>query len=148
MFYSKELEKAISELEPLAETYKDKANQISEDIRNLEKFLSAKFSGIEIGLNVQDHKIDDEHMKLFELADHGKVGGFILREFLLWGRDEATQKFRLLYEKHALHGGKNSGYQVYSEKKPLIECSLFDRFRMWSKLPLLVDHMKGCLSWS
>lgn len=147
MFHSQELAKAVSDLEPLADNCKEKADHTSEDIRQLEKYLSAKFIGIEIGLNVHDHKIDDEHMKLFEIADHSKVGGFLLREFLLWGKDESSQKFRLLYEKHVLNGGQN-GYQVHSEKKPLIECSLFDRLRMRSKLPLLIDHIKNCLAWA
>ncbi len=83
-----------------------------------------------------------------ELADHGKLGGFLLREILVWGKDESSQKFRLLYEKHLLNGGKDIGYHVYSEKKPLIECSPFDRLRMRSKLPLLIDHIKNCLAWT
>jgi hypothetical protein len=148
MFHSKELAQAVSELEPFANTCREKADQVSDDIRQLETYLSGKFIGIEIGLNIEDHKIDDEHMKLFELADHGKIGGFLLREILVWGKDESSQKFRLLYEKHLLGGGKGSGYQVHSEKRPLIECSLFDRLRMRSKLPLLVDHIKNCLQWT
>ncbi len=148
MFHSKELAKAVSELEPFANTSKVKADQISDDIRQLEKYLSEKFVGVEIGLNVEDHKIDDEHMKLFELADHGKIGGFILRDILVLGKDDSSQKFRLMYEKHVLNGGKGSGYQVHSERKPLIECSLFDRLRMRSKLPMLVNHIKNCLEWA
>ena len=148
MFHSEDLTKSVNVLEPLAGTFKCKADEASDDIRQLEKYLNEKFIGIEIGLNIQDHKIDDEHMKLFELADHGKVGGFLLREFLVWGKDEASQKFRLLYKKHLLNRGKSGGYQVYSEQKPLIECSLFDRLRMRSKLPLLIDHITNCLSWT
>ncbi len=149
MFHSQELAIAVSELEPLADIFKEKADQISHDIRELEKFLTGKFIGIEIGLNVQDHHIDDDHMKLFELADHGKIGGFLLREFLVWGKDESSQKFRLLYEKHSLNSvlrnDDSLGYEIRSEKKPLIECSLFDRLRMRNKLHLLVDHMKNGL---
>ena len=148
MFHSKELSKSVSELETLAGACKEKADQVSDDIRQLEKYLSEKFIGIEVGLAVEDHKIDEEHMKLFELADHGKLGGFLPREFLVWGKDDASKKYRLLYEKHLLNGSKGSGYQVYSEKKPLIECSLFDRLRMRSKLPMLVEHIKNCLSWA
>lgn len=148
MFKSQDLAKSIAALDPLADTFKKKADEASEDIRQLEKYLSEKFIGIEIGLNIQDHKVDDEHMKLFELADHEKVGGFLLREILIWGKDESNQKFRLLYEKHLLNGSKNGGYQVYSEKKPLIECSLFDRLRIRSKLPQLIDHITNCLTWT
>lgn len=146
MFHSQELADSVSRLESIAGTFKSKADQISEDIRQLEMFLNDNFFGVEIGLNVEDHKIDDEHMKLFELADHGKIGGFILRDILVWGKDESNHKFRLLYEKHVLNGGKGAGFQVHSERKPLIECSLFDRLRMRSKLPLLVDHIKNCLT--
>ncbi len=146
MFHSKELVRAVTALEPLANTFKQKADEVSEDIRQIEKFLNDKFVGIEIGLNVQDHKIDEEHMKLFELADHGKIGGFLLREFLVWGKDEGNQKFRLLYEKHLLDGGKGIRYHVYTEKKPLIECQLFDRLRLRSKIPLLIDHITNSLN--
>ena len=145
MFHSQELENAILELKPFASITKEKADKISDDIRQLEKFLFENFIGFEIGLNVEEHKIDDEHMKLFELADHDKIGGFLLRDILVWGREESSQKFRLIYERHLLMGGQRSGYQVQSERRPLIECSLFDRLRMQSKLPLLVNHIKNCL---
>lgn len=147
MFHSKALTKAISELDPHTANFKDKADQVSNDIRALEKYLNDKFIGIEIGLNVQDHKIDDEHMKLFELAGMDKELKFLLREFLIWGKDEPSQKFRLLYETHSLKGDKKSGYSIWPEKRPLIECTLFERLRMHSKLSLLIDHMKNCIAW-
>lgn len=147
MFHSSALTTSVSELERFADTFKDKADRVSEDIRRLEKYLNDKFIGIEIGLNVQDHKIDDEHMKLFQLAGLEKDLDFLLREFLVWGKDEGSQKFRLLYEKHSLKGDKVNGYRVCPERKPLIECPLFDRLRMHSKLPLLVEHIKNCLAW-
>lgn len=147
MFHSPSLSKAIAELEPYVGDFKNKADRISEDIKNLETYFSGKFLGVEIGINVQDHKIDEEHMKLFELAGMGQDLKFLLREFLFWGKDETSQKFRLLYETHHLKGDKDGSYQVISERKPLIECSLFDRLRMSSKLPMLVEHIKNCLSW-
>lgn len=146
MFNSPSLTKAISDLEPYTIGFNEKADQISDDIKALEKYLSSKFLGVEIGLNVQDHKIDDEHMKVFELAGMGAELKFLLREFLIWGKDESSQKFRLLYETHSLKGDKSSGYQILSERKPLIECSLFDRLRMHSKVPLLIEHIKNCLA--
>ena len=148
MFHSQELSKSVSELESMASTFRDKADEISNDIRALEKYLTSKFIGIEVGLNVQDHHIDDAHMEILKLADHAPIGGWLLREFLIWGKDEETQKFRLLYETHSLVGSGNGGYQVRPKRKPLIECSLFDRFRMRSKLALLVDHIKIGISWA
>ncbi len=148
MFHLSSLSKAVSELEPHTNSFKEKADQVSEDIKALEKYLSGKFLGIEIGINVQDHKIDEDHMKLFEMAGMGADLKFLLREFLFWGKDESSQKFRLLYETHSLKGEKASGLQIYPERKPLIECSLFDRLRMHSKLPLLIGHIKNCIALS
>ncbi len=145
MFHSPSLSKAIAELEPHANGFKDRADQVSEDIKALEKYLSGKFLGIEIGINIEDHKIDEDHMKLFELAGMGQDLKFLLREFLYWGKDESSQKFRLLYETHSLKGDKVAGYQIWPERRPLIECTLFDRLRMHSKLPLLVEKIRNCL---
>ena len=146
MFHSPALIQAISELEPLTQGFKENADRVSDDIKALEKYFETKFLGIEIGINVQDHKIDDEHMKLFQLAGLGSDLKFLLREFLFWGKDKSSQKFRLLYETHSLVGDTKSGYQISPERKPLIECSLFDRMRIHSKLSLLVEHVKSCLS--
>ncbi len=142
MFHSQTLAKAISELETTADNIKNRADQSSEDIKKLEKYLSQKFIGIEIGINVQDHKIDEDHMKVFELAGMSSVLQFLMREFLFWKKDETTKKFRLIYETHSLKGDKINGYKIWPEKKPLIECSLFDRLRMHEKLYLLVEHIK------
>lgn len=142
MFHSEELSKAVSELDVIADNFKNKADQVSDDIKNLEKYLSSKFIGIEIGINVEDHKIDEEHMKVFELAGMASNLHFLLREFLFWKKDEASQKFRLMYETHSLKGDKVNGYQIWPEKKPLIECPLFDRMRMHSRLPWLIQHIK------
>lgn len=147
MFHSPWLSKAVEQLEPLIGDFRTKADQISEDIKSLEIYLEQKFLGVEIGLNVADHKIDEEHMKLFELSAMGQDLKFLLREFLTWGKDGQSQKFRLLYETHHLVSDKAGSYQVVSARKPLIECSLFDRLRMSVKLPLLVEHIKTCLSW-
>lgn len=146
MFHLESLHKAVSELNPYAENFKEKADKVSDDIRKLEKYLSEKFLGIEIGINVEDHHIDEEHMKVFDLAGMGKDLKFLLREFLIWGKDETSQKFRIMYETHSLKGDKINGYQIWPEKKPLIEYPLFDRIRMHSRLPILINHMKNLLS--
>lgn len=146
MFHSPSLSKAVAELEPLVSDFKNKADHISDDIRSLEQYLCGKFLGVEIGVNIQDHVIDEEHMKLFKLAGMSQDLKFLLREFLIWGKDETSQKFRLLYESHHLQSNKIGGYQVISERRPLIECPLFDRLRMNSKLPILIEHVKNCLS--
>lgn len=146
MFHSPSLSKAVAELDPLVGDFKNKADQVSDDIRSLERYLSGKFLGVEIGVNIQDHAIDEEHMKLFKLAGMSQDLKFLLREFLIWGKDDTSQKFRLLYETHHLRSDKAGGYHVSPERRPLIECSLFDRLRMSGKLPILVEHLKNCLS--
>ncbi len=147
MFHNQLLAKAVAELDPHTIGFKTKADKISDDIKALEKYLSDRFLGIEIGINVLEHKIDTDHMKLFELAGMGSNLKFLLREFLIWGKDESSQKFRLLYETHSLKGNKTSGYHIWPDRRPLIECTLFERLHMYSKIPLLVDHIKNCLMW-
>ncbi len=146
MFHSPSLSKAVAELEPLVSGFKNKADHVSDDIRSLEQYLNGKFLGVEIGVNIQDHVIDEEHMKLFKLAGMSQDLKFLLREFLIWGKDETSQKFRLLYESHHLQSNKIGGYQVISERRPLIECPLFDRLRMNRNLPILIEHVRNCLS--
>ncbi len=141
MFHLKELNNAISELDPYTGTFKEKSDKISEDILNLEKYLSLKFIGIEIA----DHKLDDEHMKLLNLSGMGKDLNFLLKEFLIWGKDESSKNFRLMYKTLTLKGDKINGYQIYPDQKPLIERPLFDRLRVYHHLPTLIDKIKNLL---
>lgn len=145
MFHLKELDKAISELDPHTNTFKEKSDKISEDILNLEKYLSQKFIGVEIGIEIADHKLDDEHMKLLNLSGLGKDLNFLLKEFLIWGKDESSKNFRLMYKTLTLTGDKVNGYQIHPEQKPLIERPLFDRLRVYHYLPTIVDKIKNLI---
>lgn len=145
MFHLKELNKAVSELDPYTESFVEKSDKISEDILNLEKYLSEKFIGIEIGIEIADHKLDDEHMKLLNLSGMGKDLHFLLKEFLVWGKDDTSKKFRLMYKTLTLRGDHVNGYQISPEQKPLIERPLFDRLRIYPHLPMIIDKIKNLL---
>jgi hypothetical protein len=145
VFHLKELNKAVSELDPYTGTFKEKSDKISEDILNLEKYLSAKFIGIEIGIEIADHKLDDEQMKLLNLSGMGKDLNFLLKEFLIWGKDESSKNFRLMYKTLTLKGDKVNGYQIIPEQKPLIERPLFDRLRVYPHLPTIIEKIKNLL---
>jgi hypothetical protein len=145
MFHLKELDQSISELEPYTCNFKDKADKVSEDILCLEKYLNQKFIGIEIGLEIADHKLDDEHLKLLNLAGMGKDLDFLLKEFLVWGRDDTSKNFRLMYKTLTLKRDLVGGYQIIPETKPLIERPLFDRLRTYHFLPQIVDKIKSLL---
>ena len=65
-----------------------------------------------------------------------------LREFLNWERDINSKKYRIVHSSHHMKWEEPAGFILRTESRPLIECSLGIRFRMYDKLHILVDELR------
>jgi len=129
-FQNLELQKAISEATPTFDSYFNLLDKISRDIEGLESYLLGK------GITTE--------------ARWCFFDGEQCADYIEWGYDEGSQKFRLQHAVYVWRAGGTDGDKKISDKQegrvksknPLIESPTEVRVRSFQALPNLIESLR------
>jgi hypothetical protein len=117
-FSNPSLQETFQKVSPAFDSYLERIDQISADIKELEKYLHA-----------QGVVLEFRHV----VNEASKDGGYVGSEALLWKHDNTSDKWRLFYE-HTSWDEKTDTESTV-EEKPLIETKAEIRRRTAHALP-------------
>ncbi len=142
MIHCHEIKNAIKTLDKGLETFITRIDQISEDIKELEKLLTNKNIPVEVSIGVSRWlPLTQAEQAIIESSDY-KGQKIVPQEWVGWGKCLKSNKWRLLHQRVLTVNAKpissKPGLLQKIKAKPLIEGTVEERMRAHSKLPRLV----------
>ncbi len=139
-FNSPELQKAFEHIEPILTQHKTQLDQISSDIKEVERFIRG------CGVHFPFRFLCRERTKVIdEDPFHHQKREMLYRDYLCWDKSKDGQ-FRLLYEvEEQLTIVDNGASAVQPSQKikcrPLIEAKVKVRLELYPELPQFLEAM-------
>lgn len=144
-FNSPDLAKVVKQIEPILTQHKVQLDQVSADIKEVERFLRA------CSIHFPFRFCCNERMKAVEEEPHGKTSKQIrCLDYLCWGKSKDGQ-YRLLYEaEEQVIVCQEDSFQTKKEKRivtsrPLIEAKVKIRLEFYPKLPQFLEEIAKAL---
>ena len=144
-FNSPHLQKVFQQIEPILSQHKVQLDQVSADIKEVERYLRA------CGIHFPFRYCCNEHIKLIEEDPFDQSTKQIrCLDYLCWGKSKDGQ-YRLLYEseeqliicREAMFQAKKENRIVTS--RPLIEAKVKVRLELYPKLPVFLEEIAKAL---
>ncbi|MCB1108395.1 MAG: hypothetical protein KDK44_01940 [Chlamydiia bacterium] len=144
-FNSPDLQKIFKQIEPILTQHKVQLDQVSADIKEVERFLRA------CSIHFPFRYCCSEHLKGIE-EDHFNHSSKQIRclDYLCWGKSKDGQ-YRLLYEaEEQVVLCQDGAFQAKKEtrivtSRPLIEAKVKIRLELYPKLPNFLEEMTKAL---
>jgi hypothetical protein len=155
-FKSTELREAVEAIKPLLDCYESTLDDISHDIKALEKLLQVspikEVHKVEVCCDFIDTpsivEADEPYSRI-------EMTGTIIKEYLVFGEYEKSI-YRLFYLKSKQENltlengsiellGYGEGLEELIERKPLIECSISIRTKLYKFLPQFLNELRRTL---
>ncbi len=160
------IDSLLVNLENDSQKLTDKLTVISEKIKRVENALQTLNIGIDVSMEFQAQPLSsDERTAVTEriVPDWQFINAYA-KDGIRWARNEQSGKFRLLYTRTIYEDRISLGYGdapkgTYSTSaygcaqypdgvtvtKPLIECSIDVRLRLWPELPAFLAKLHGAI---